>query len=981
MLPDLLRRFLQMAKNKPEALQAQAVDNMLFALSSFRRLEPLASSEMKTATAMMSECLGNMSQASAQRSLHSSALLGSQEQSPEISSRLLQCATVSPKEVSCNDLVRMLWSIAVLDIHCYDQDGVAKALGRIESVLPEIPAKIRCLQDLDCVLTPHGHGSLPVRGTNLRKLVMFAVSCETDSGLASLLPPRLAALRVALGEGCGHQLLDEENGARTTPNDRPTLGSLERQAQHSQIADALRTLFPSLSVEEKVRDARSGYTLELLLQNAPTDVNGGKSQKVVVDFASQDRFLKRTCFPRGWTLLRERQLRQLGYRIVTVPYWEWHMCEMELNDESSTMATRLQMAYLGAVMRMHLADSDAELEPSPLLYRLRRRVAESRVLWCACHSVPQSSEQPQFGFRSASPIPFRAETRGRFRAFGTWADRQRNNRRGLSGSSVGNCSSSTGLLRRSSTLWMVMAVGVVGAAALAVFRLGRELEGAIDRPAAVDQAHHACSGLPAPTGSRLKNIVAAGFRLARHVIVFLPLLLVYLPMALFGSGALDKWWCWLLGAIESSGPALIKFAQWAATRTDMFPAQLCRRFAQLQDGSRSHPLAAQERAIADLFEASEAEGFRLISIEEAPVGSGCIAQVHRGVIATAGGEQCVAIKVLHPGVLATAQLDVDLLRALGDLVEVLPPLHWLSLRESVEEFSDLIGKQMDLRHEAANLERFAANFGSWDDIFFPRPVRPLVSREVLVETYEHGIPLREWIKGEPAPRIPYLSSVLLLSCSPGHSEDAQIHFLSCCPWTGPRAEEEETKRALARIGVKSFLHMCFRHNFIHGDLHPGNILVNVAPDGADGKAPVSLTLLDAGITTELTERDRRNFRALFAAIVEGDGRKAGRLMVDNARAHACEDPEAFCAAIGRLVDGALATNLSLGRIQAGRLLAEAFALACTHQVKIESNFASVCLAIMVLEGVGRNLDPDLNVLRAAAPILLTSVAQSPLLEK
>jgi len=139
---------------------------------------------------------------------------------------------------------------------------------------------------------------------------------------------------------------------------------------------------------------------------------------------------------------------------------------------------------------------------------------------------------------------------------------------------------------------------------------------------------------------------------------------------------------------------------------------------------------------------------------------------------------------------------------------------------------------------------------------------------------------------------------------------------------------------------------------------------------------VSMTMLDAGITTELTERDRRNFRALFSAIVQGNGEEAGRLMISHARAHECKDPDAFCAAIGALVDQALTTNLSLGKIQAGKILAEAFALACIHRVKIESNFASVCIAIMVLEGVGRNLDPNLNVLRAAAPILLTPVGRA-----
>uniref|UniRef100_A0A7S1GYA7 ABC1 atypical kinase-like domain-containing protein n=2 Tax=Hemiselmis andersenii TaxID=464988 RepID=A0A7S1GYA7_HEMAN len=269
-------------------------------------------------------------------------------------------------------------------------------------------------------------------------------------------------------------------------------------------------------------------------------------------------------------------------------------------------------------------------------------------------------------------------------------------------------------------------------------------------------------------------------------------------------------------------------------------------------------------------------------------------------------------------------MDLDVFRACAGLLEAAPFLRWLSLGESVEEFAGLMRLQLDLRLEANHLDRFSTNFSGSRQVSFPRPVRPLVSDGVLVESFEGGEPIATHLTGE----------------------------------------DGVVKRRLARIGVDAFLKMCFLDNFVHGDMHPGNMLVSGG--GADD---LRLVLLDAGITTELSDRDKENFVLLFSAIVKGDGREAGRLMLDNARDHRCQDPEAFCEGMRGLVDEALGSKLRLESISAGEVLRKAFSLACTHRVKIESNFASICIAIMVLEGVGRRLDPTLDILNAAIPVL------------
>ncbi|PNJ51991.1 ADCK2 isoform 4, partial [Pongo abelii] len=223
---------------------------------------------------------------------------------------------------------------------------------------------------------------------------------------------------------------------------------------------------------------------------------------------------------------------------------------------------------------------------------------------------------------------------------------------------------------------------------------------------------------------------------------------------------------------------------------------------------------------------------------------------------------------------------------------------------------------IDLRYEAQNLEHFQVNFRNVKAVKFPTPLRPFVTREVLVETYEESVPVSSY-------------------------QQAGIPM--------------DLKRKIARLGINMLLKMIFVDNFVHADLHPGNILVQ----GADGLSssqeaqlqqadicdtlvvavpsslcPLRLVLLDAGIVAELQAPDLKNFRAVFMAVV-------------------------------------------MGQLHVSSLLSSVFKLLMTHKVKLESNFASIVFAIMVLEGLGRSLDPKLDILEAARPFLLTGPACRP----
>ncbi|KAJ7997892.1 hypothetical protein DPEC_G00216880 [Dallia pectoralis] len=499
---------------------------------------------------------------------------------------------------------------------------------------------------------------------------------------------------------------------------------------------------------------------------------------------------------------------------------------------------------------------------------------------------------------------------------------------------------------------------------------------------------------------------------------FGPLLLFY-PLTIISSHWASRWLDVLLWVTETSGPTFIKLGQWACTRRDVFSRDFCDRFSRLHVRVRPHSWPHTKQCLRRAF----GEGWRGLFVFESrePVGSGCVAQVYRGwarvesvqdpafqtlveemekedlleaweipglkgVVGSlrelwkgkeddvevrgetgsntgtphldgAENERLipVAIKVLHPAIRRQVEIDLLLMTAGSWLVNCLPGLKWLSLPEIVKEFETLMTKQIDLRFEANNIETFRENFKDVDFVKFPTPLRPFVTRSVLVETFEESEPISNYL----SPDVP-----------------------------------QELKQRIARMGVETLLKMVFVDNFVHGDLHPGNILVQRASgdDEPQGRAtltdlwdtvvvsmrpspaPLHLVLLDAGIVSQLSERDLRNFRDVFTAVVLRQGERVAELILNHARANECQDVPMFKQEMAQLVDHALSNTLTLGKVHVAELLSKVFGVLITHKVKLESNFASIVFAIMVLEGLGRSLDPNLDILELAKPLLLKKAA-------
>ncbi|KAF5908242.1 putative aarF domain-containing protein kinase 2, partial [Clarias magur] len=468
---------------------------------------------------------------------------------------------------------------------------------------------------------------------------------------------------------------------------------------------------------------------------------------------------------------------------------------------------------------------------------------------------------------------------------------------------------------------------------------------------------------------RLVFVLRLGIRALVLMLKFSPILLLY-PLSLLSQHCTACWLDALFWVTETSGPTFIKLGQWASTRRDIFSQEFCDRFSRLHVKVQPHLWTHTKQCLRRAF----GEGWRQLFIFDSkePVGSGCVAQVYRAKARVAnvqdpafqqlveglekedlleawevpgfrktlsslwgsekGEEEMsdnvdggsaelphaedkglipVAIKVLHPGIRTQVQIDLILMKAGSVIISCLPGLKWLSLPEVVDEFEKLMTKQIDLRCEARNMEKFKNNFKDLEYVKFPTPLRPFVTSTVLVETYEESEPISNYLRAEVSVAV---------------------------------------KQRIARMGVYTLLKMVFVDNFVHGDLHPGNILVQadlgvsnqnkatltdlwdtVVVSMRPSPPPLQLVLLDAGIVAQLSERDLRNLRAVFTAVVLQQGDRVAELILNHARANECQDVPRFKKEMAELVNLAVSDTLSLGKVQVSELLSRVFQLLIHHK--------------------------------------------------
>lgn len=525
---------------------------------------------------------------------------------------------------------------------------------------------------------------------------------------------------------------------------------------------------------------------------------------------------------------------------------------------------------------------------------------------------------------------------------------------------------------------------------------------------------------------RIRFAVHLGVRAVVLLLRFGPLLLLY-PMCFVSSALASAWYEVLLRSTVAAGPTFIKLGQWSSTRRDLFPAEFCDKFSRIHPRVSPHPWDYTRRSLRRAFGEHWRSIFHIESKE--PIGLGCITQVYRactdpkninnsefhklvesfekedqfeawevsglqGIFhymfphkqdphnepATAeglsGGPELedgwraphpntmseqhhlipVAIKVMHPGVTHQVRMDLRLMKAASWVLSLLPGARWLRLTEVMEEFEEVMLGQIDLRNEATIMERFRENFLGMDSVKFPIPLRPFVTRTVAVETYEESTPISTFV-AEDVPDV--------------------------------------LKQQLARMGLDMLLKMVFVDNFVHGELCPENILIQGADqfsrqqddkttivDLCDtliinvhpSQCPLKLILLDTGIVTELRPSDFHNLKAVFTAVIRGQGEKITELLLTQATVNECQDLQLFKSEIERIVHEAEMNTGSLGKLHVAGFLSNILEALIVHKVKVESSFASVILAIMALDRLSRSLDPELDLLQVARPMLLKDSA-------
>ncbi|XP_059440998.1 uncharacterized protein LOC132173497 isoform X2 [Corylus avellana] len=319
--------------------------------------------------------------------------------------------------------------------------------------------------------------------------------------------------------------------------------------------------------------------------------------------------------------------------------------------------------------------------------------------------------------------------------------------------------------------------------------------------------------------------------------------------------------------LEKAGPAFIKWGQWAATRPDLFPRDLCSKLAKLHSNAPAHGFAFTKNSIERAFGRNLHQIFE--NFDEKPVASGSVAQVHRATLKYRYPGQpikpvVVAVKVRHPGVGETIRRDFMIINFVAKVSRLIPALKWLRLDESIQQFGVFMMSQVDLSREAAHLSRFIYNFRRWKDVSFPKPLYPLVHPSVLVETYEQGESVLHYV------------------------EELEGH--------------EQIKSALARIGTHALLKMLLVDNFIHADMHPGNILVRATHSKTSHKqifrSRPHVILLDVGMTAELSKKDRVNILDFFKAVALRDGRTAAECTLRLSKQQNCPNPRDFIEFLG-----------------------------------------------------------------------------------
>jgi len=376
-------------------------------------------------------------------------------------------------------------------------------------------------------------------------------------------------------------------------------------------------------------------------------------------------------------------------------------------------------------------------------------------------------------------------------------------------------------------------------------------------------------------------------------------------------------------ALERLGPIFVKFGQVLSTRRDLLPPDIAEELAKLQD--RVPPFSA-DVAIATIERAFKKPLDELfLSFEREPVASASIAQVHFATLRDEQGRvRDAAVKVLRPGMLKAIEQDLALIRVMAGWVERLSPDgKRLKPREVVAEFDKYLHDELDLMREAASAAQLRRNTEGLKLLLIPEMFWALCRTDVMVMERMYGIPI-------------------------GRMEDL-------------RAAGVDFKR-LARDGVTLFFTQVFRDGFFHADMHPGNIMVSTAPESFG-----RYIALDFGIVGTLTQHDKEYLAQNFAAFFRRDYKRVAELHIESAWVPQTTRVDELEAAIRSVCEPYF--DRPLREISLGMVLLRLFQTSRRFHVEIQPQLVLLQKTLLNIEGIARQLDPDLDLWNTAKPFL------------
>ena len=368
-------------------------------------------------------------------------------------------------------------------------------------------------------------------------------------------------------------------------------------------------------------------------------------------------------------------------------------------------------------------------------------------------------------------------------------------------------------------------------------------------------------------------------------------------------------------ALEDLGPIFVKLGQMLSTRPDLLPPDIARELAKLQDKVPPFPGEIAIQVIEKSFDKPIGEIFA--SFDSTPLASASIAQVH---VARLHDGTEVIVKVVRPDIIKTIKRDIALLYVLAGLAEK----YWhdgkrLRPVEIIQEYEKTIHDELDMQREAASATQLRRNFIDSDLLYIPEVFWPYTRKSVMVMERIYGTPIGD------VDRL---------------------------------REKNVDLVKLSEDGVSIFFTQVFKHNFFHADMHPGNIFVS--PEG-------KYIAVDFGIVGTLNPEDQRYLAENFLAFFNRDYRRVAELHVQSGWVPGSTRVDEFESAIRSVCEPIFEKPLK--EISFGQLLLRLFQTARRFDMEVQPQLVLLQKTLFNIEGLGRELNPDLDLWKTAKPFL------------